>query len=145
MKTLKTEIIINASAKSVWNILMDFEAYSNWNPFITKILGEPQVNNSIEAHLKNGKGKEMKFKPVVLQNQPQKEFRWKGKLGFGGIFDGEHYFKLESIEEGKCRFIHGENFSGILVKPLLKMVGEDTLAGFNSMNQALKNKAENQK
>lgn len=36
----------------------------------------------------------MTFKPKILIVEPNKEFRWKGKLGINGIFDGKHYFIL---------------------------------------------------
>lgn len=57
----------------------------------------------------------MTFKPKILTLEPNKEFRWKGKLGINGIFDGEHYFILEYLDKNKTKFIHGEKFSGILV------------------------------
>jgi hypothetical protein len=36
---IKTEIPIGAPASAVWSILMDFERYPEWNPFIKKISG----------------------------------------------------------------------------------------------------------
>ena len=30
------------------------------------------------------------------------------------LFDGEDYFKIEELPDGKVRFIHGEKFKGIL-------------------------------
>ncbi|MDR7016726.1 hypothetical protein [Acinetobacter sp. 3657] len=36
-KEINTEIIINGSSEEVWNTLMDFEAYPEWNPFIINI------------------------------------------------------------------------------------------------------------
>lgn len=40
MKSLETEIIINAPADKVWNILVDFDSYPEWNPFILSFDGE---------------------------------------------------------------------------------------------------------
>ncbi len=48
--------------------------------------------------------------------------RWLGKLFVGGIFDGEHYFLLEPIDENRTRILDGENFSGLLVGPLSGML-----------------------
>ena len=67
----------------------------------------------------------MDFKPIVLKNQFRQEFRWKGKLGMKGIFDGEHYFILEEISTKQTRFIQGENFTGLLSGLLLKMIDEE--------------------
>ena len=69
-------------------------------------------------------------------------FRWRGKLWLKGLFDREHYFRLEALESNKTLFIHGERFSGLLVAPLMKMIGENTKRGFEQMNEALKMKVE---
>ena len=39
MKELKTTIEINASPAKVWEVLLDFEKYPDWNPFIKNIRG----------------------------------------------------------------------------------------------------------
>jgi hypothetical protein len=78
----------------------------------------------------------MDFKPLVLNNQFSREFRWKGKLGIRGIFDGEHYFILEEITPNQTRFIQGENFTGLFSGLLIKKIGEYTKRGFVSMNEA---------
>ena len=143
MKKITTEIEINAPKNLVWAELMNHELYKEWNPFILSVEGIPEVGNEITVLIKQDDKKNMVFKPEVLTNAPEREFRWKGKLFVKGLFDGEHYFILEQLEETKTRFIHGENFTGIMVAPLLKMIGETTLKGFESMNSALKLRCEN--
>ena len=64
------------------------------------------------------------FTPKVLKLKKNREFRWLGHLFIKGLFDGEHYFVLEESDNGGTKVIHGEIFSGILVRPLLKMIGE---------------------
>ena len=39
MKEIKTEIAINAPIDKIWNTLLDFKSYPNWNPFIIKVMG----------------------------------------------------------------------------------------------------------
>ena len=79
----------------------------------------------------------MNFKPELLKKDENKEFRWKGKMWFKGLFDGEHYFKLTTDENGHTKLIHGENFSGILSGLILRFIGSDTHQGFEKMNEAL--------
>tara|TARA_R100000278_G_C5377313_1_gene131182 strand:- start:53 stop:310 length:258 start_codon:yes stop_codon:yes gene_type:complete len=83
----------------------------------------------------------MTFKPVILKLEPSKEFRWKGKLGIKGIFDGEHFFILEKETDDSTRFIHGEKFSGILVSLMGKTL-DKTKEGFEIMNEAIKRECE---
>ena len=141
MKTIQTEIMINADVSKVWNVLMDFEKHAQWNPFIKSITGEQKVGNMLTVSIKPADGKGMIFKPRILTFEPKKEFRWKGKLGINGIFDGEHFFILESLNENQTRFIHGELFSGILVFVLGNML-EKTKKGFQLMNESLKQECE---
>ncbi len=138
MKTIETHITIPASISQVWSVLMDHTSYQKWNPFISNISGLTNPGNTLEVTIHPEENKSMHFSPIVLKNNTNQEFRWKGKLWVQGIFDGEHYFILKS--DGKqTQFTHGEHFSGILSGLLFKMIGENTQNGFKAMNQALYN------
>lgn len=141
MEQFETEILINASPKKVWEILIDFENYPQWNPFIKSISGEQEVGKKINVFLQAPDTKGMSFKPVILSFKENTEFRWLGKLGMKGIFDGEHYFKLIDNGNNQTKFIHGENFSGILVSFFTKTLRK-TKTAFENMNQSLKKECE---
>lgn len=141
MKKIETEIFIHATPQKVWSILADFENHPKWNPFITSISGPAEIGKTISVFLKPPDGNGMAFKPRVLAWDPNREFRWKGKLGIPGIFDGEHYFKLEDLGNGSTKFLHGEHFSGILVGVMGNIL-ENTKKGFVLMNEALKAECE---
>jgi hypothetical protein len=141
MKTIQTEIIIDTDASKVWSVLMDFEQHPNWNPFIRKISGEQRVGATLSVSIKPPDGNEMTFKPQVLVLEQNRELRWKGKLFIKGIFDGEHFFKIESLGDHSTRLIHGEIFSGVLVSLLGNML-EKTKDGFQLMNESMKQECE---
>lgn len=141
-KHLETEIEINAPAEVVWNVLTDFHAHPIWNPFIKELRGKPVEGESLRVFIQPPGGKGMVFKPVVLKSDENRELRWLGKLLFSGLFDGEHYFRIVPINENRVRFIHGEIFSGLLVRFFAKSLDKGTLAGFQAMNGALKKRAE---
>lgn len=141
MKSLQTEIIINASAEKVWSILTDFDKFPQWNPFIVKLEGKPEVNTRLRAELKNG-GSVSVFKPKVLVAEKNKAFEWLGSLPVPGIFNGQHYFKIEALSANQVKFVHGEEFSGLLAGIIMKQIGEQTRLGFIGMNKALKERAE---
>jgi len=136
-KELRTQVRIDATPEKVWQILSDFEQYPEWNPFVKKVIGKPEVGKTIQVFLPG-----MKFHPEVLVFDTSREFRWKGKLFFSGLFDGEHYFILERNTDGSTTFIHGEKFSGILLPLLARSLDKDTRAGFEAMNLALKERCE---
>ncbi len=139
---IKTEITIKASKERIWNILTDLENYKNWNPFMINSKGEIKEGSRITNTMKNG-DKNMTFKPVILKVDENNYFEWLGSLWFKGLFDGRHYFKLENIGENQSKLIHGEHFSGILSKMILKKIGRETEHNFQRMNVALKELVEN--
>jgi hypothetical protein len=137
MKQITTVIEIKASADKVWEVLTNFENYPNWNPFIKSIKGKVEKGKIIEVQIQPEGMKLQTFTPEILVLKPEKEFRWLGKLGIKGIFDGEHYFILEPIDKETTKLIHGEQFTGILSTLIFKMIGKKTENGFNAMNQAI--------
>ena len=141
MKNIRTEILINTDITKVWDVLMDFDSYPKWNPFITSISGEPKLGSRLTVSINPPGGKGMTFKPNILTLESNKEFRWKGKLGISGIFDGEHYFILEYLDKDITKFIQGEKFSGLLV-PLVGKMLDKTQTGFQLMNESIKNECE---
>ncbi len=142
MRNIETSTVINAPASEVWKTLMDFKSYPNWNPFIKTLKGNAVVGGQLTAELCLPGKKPMIFKPTVLRATPNKEFRWIGKLWVKGLFDGEHYFVLEKLDEQRTLFTHGENFSGLLSGLLFKMIEEETKRGFEEMNEALSERVE---
>ena len=141
---ISTTVDIDASAQAVWDILTDFAAYGEWNPSM-RIEGSAQAGTRLVVHMGAGGGRGTAFKPTVLAAIPGRELRWVGKLGAGGIVDGEHFFVLASDADGTTRLTHGENFSGALVA-LAKLFDHGSLekshSGYDDFNQALKQRAE---
>jgi hypothetical protein len=138
---LRTEIAIAAPPARVWQVLTDFSAYHEWNPFITSITGKPAVGAELAVTISPPGGDEMKFRPSVLVCEEPRELRWLGKLWIRGLFDGEHFFQCREAEEGHTRFVHGENFKGLLVKVIGQRL-TNVARGFVYMNEALKRRVE---
>jgi hypothetical protein len=133
MLHLTTTIDLPCSPKKAWAVLTDFAAYPNWNPFITQASGDWAVGKTVEITAGG-----MRFQPEVLQFSAGKELRWKGKLLFNGLFDGEHYFLLTQNGDGTTTLEHGEQFSGLLIPVFSKKLKTETKAGFIAMNEALR-------
>jgi len=141
MRTIHTEIEIAAPAPQVWDILMATDKWAEWNPF-AKVDGRFAVGERLSVRIAPPNKKPMKFTPTVVKFEPGRELRWLGYLGFPGIFDGEHGFRVVPESAGHCRFEHFETFRGLLAGPILWLAGDATRRGFETMNRALKAKAE---
>ncbi|WP_269850252.1 SRPBCC domain-containing protein [Methanosarcina horonobensis] len=143
-KEISTEIEIFASADRIWQILMDFAAYPQWNPYIKEISGEAKVGSKIKVHMKPEWEKGVTLHPRIICLEPRKEFTWKGNFFFPGLLDGEHSFILEEISGHRVRFIQKEKFSGIAI-PFISVswsIEKGTVRSFGDMNSALKKRAE---
>jgi hypothetical protein len=138
---IETAIEIQASAARVWTILTDFARMPSWNPFITSIAGTAASGARLTVTIAPPGKSAMQFKPTIIAVRPERELRWLGRLLIPGLFDGEHYFLLDPLAEGRVRFTHGERFSGLLVG-LVRGTLAATETGFNAMNAALKREAE---
>jgi len=139
---LQTEIEINAGAGRVWEILTDFAAYPDWNPFIRFIHGIPEKAARLEVRVQPSGTKGMTFRPTILVIDAGRELRWLGRVLLPGLFDGEHRFAIQPLADGKVLFQHSELFSGVLVPLFRDSLDRDTRRGFDDMNRALKACAE---
>lgn len=142
MKELHSEIEIQATAERVWQLLTDFASFPLWNPFIRQASGEIKEGARLEVHIQPSGASGMTFRPTVLKAEPKRELRWIGHLIMPGLFDGEHIFTIEPLEEYRVRFTQGEIFKGLLVPLFARGLDADTRRGFEEMNQALKVRAE---
>ena len=144
MKTLHTEITIEAPPEVVWEQLIDLDAWETWNPFVIQASGETAVGSKLEVTLQPPGGtKTYSFTPTVVESEPHRRFAWLGRTGLPGIADGRHIFELE-VADGGTRLTHREEFTGIAVWmlwPILRKAGP----GFTLMNDALKERVEAQR
>ena len=139
---LRTEVLIEADTHTVWEILADVGSYAEWNPFVVASEGRPVVGERLVNRMQPPGGRAMTFKPTVTEAEPGRSFEWLGRLGVPGVFDGRHRFELEPAGDGGTRLVHGERFSGILVRFMRRSLDSETKAGIEAMNEALKDRAE---
>lgn len=138
---LRTEIEIAAPPAVVWEVLTHTSAYAEWNPFIAQIEGDLTEGSRLNILLTPSGGSEMRIRPRLLQVDAPHELRWRGKLYFSFLFQGEHFFRLEETEDGRTRLEHGEDFSGVLLR-FAGGILTKTARSFVLMNQALKRRVE---
>ena len=142
MKELRSEIEVEASAERVWRVLTDFAAYPEWNPFMRRVDGRPEIQERLVVRMQPSGTRGMTFRPTVTKVEPNRELRWLGHLLVPGIFDGEHIFEIEEPERDRVRLVQREVFKGLLVPLLARSLDRDTQRGFEEMNRALRERIE---
>jgi hypothetical protein len=139
---IRTEVEISAPPAEVWRVLLDFPRYPEWNPFIVELRGEAESGALLELTLSlPDSNRERALRARLLKCEAERELRWLAHSWMKGLFDGEHFFRLEPRGETRTRVVQGEDFSGILLRLLLPRVTE-AARGFVYMNQALKRRVE---
>lgn len=141
MRIIEHTIEIHASPERVWQVLTDFDAYDEWNPFLTHIEGRAEVGTRLKVTFQPPGGRRVRMRPTLKAASPPRELRWLGRAGIPGLFDGEHRFAIEDIGGGRSRLVQSEVFHGVLV-PLFRRTIAKAARGFASMNEALKTQAE---
>ena len=141
MNEIYTVIEIDAPPSVVWAVLTDFEQYDEWNPRM-RIEGRPVEETTLVVRPGPEAGRLPTFEPTVTRVRPERELVWLGHLWRPGIFDGEHRFRLEELDDGRTRFVQYERFTGVLSGLFYRLIGKGTKDGFEAMNEALKARAE---
>jgi hypothetical protein len=141
-RQFRAEVEVEASPERVWEVLTDFTAYRQWNPFIVEGAGQAVPGGRLELRMRLPDRRPTTFRPQVLEAAPARRLRWLGRLLVPGLFDGEHSFTLEPAGPGRVRVVQQEEFRGLAARPIMAMIGKPTLAGFQQMNQALKARVE---
>jgi hypothetical protein len=142
MREIRTEIEITAPLTKVWSILTDFDNWAEWNPIVVQASGVASVGSKLNMTMRCGDDKAVnKYMPVVTNVEELKLFRWRATMMADFIFTNDKVFELEEIDSG-TRLIHIEAFSGMLVSLFWGKMEKSIQPMLESMNNALKSKAE---
>jgi hypothetical protein len=142
LKEIYSEIEINASSATVWQTLLDFDQFPEWNPYIRSAEGKPVTGKRILIRTQPPGSRRLVFHPIILTLDQNKELKWRGSSLPRFLFSGEHSFLLEQLDSKRTRFIQKETFTGILVPFVKRLIGKRTAVGFSMMNEALKKRTE---
>ena len=138
---LRASIDIDAPAEAVWAVLTDLAAYPEWNPFIVRADGGVTVGASLSLVMQPVGARRTTVRPTVLEVEPGRRLRWRGRLGLAAVFDADHSITLDE-QAGGVRLTQAEAFRGLLVPFLARSLRTHTLPAFDAMNEALKERVE---
>ncbi|NUC71163.1 SRPBCC domain-containing protein [Haloterrigena sp. SYSU A558-1] len=132
---------IDAPPDVVWDVLLEFDSYPEWNPFVRAIEGTPAKGERLRVRIAPPDARAVTFEPEVVVVEENHRLAWVGRLVVPFAFDGYHEVRLEPVADGeRTRLLHRETFRGALV-PLL-FDRESLERGFAAMNAAIKDRAE---
>jgi len=138
MKSIRTEIVIDAPPERVWAALTSFDGYREWNPCIRRIGGKAGPDETLRITIRFGWLPPIRFKARIERFSQNVTLGWRGVL-FGGLLEGFHWFELHSLDSSqRTRFVHCETFNGVLSTPVFVMLAGLFRQSYDAMNRALK-------
>jgi hypothetical protein len=136
---IQTSIDIDAEPDTIWRVLTDFSSYGDWNPMLRNVHTELQPGAAVRFEVLREGARSLKLKANITTLSEPRGLAWRG--GSAPILSGEHFFRIEPLAGGGCRFHHGEHFTGVLL-PLVKGMLKNAPDLYRVMNEALKRRVE---
>ena len=141
MVELEASVDIPSRPEAVWAVLTDFSRFSEWNPFIRQASGIARVGADIGVRVRTSRGVPLVFHAKVTLCKVNRELCWSGHVLAPWFAKGEHTFTLEPTGHG-VRFRQREVFTGVFPSLARSLLVRETRKGFESMNEALKARAQ---
>jgi hypothetical protein len=135
------EIVINAPAKLVWDVILDFENYGLWNPFCPSMKGEAVIGSPLEMQVDLGNGLQPQVE-YVTKIEPFHTVVWSMENKPGDPIHADRVQRIVAIDDNSCRYWSIDEFSGDFVAPMMEKMAEQVERGFNACAQGLKTRAE---
>jgi hypothetical protein len=138
MPSLYTEIEIDAPKQAVWQALFCKETWKYWNTFLYDCdPAQPfELGQEVLLALRRIPGEETtEFQPVITLIQPEVCLRWTSNIPG---FQIEQVFQLLETSPRQTKYIHQENFSGVLTRVFFPFIRQDEQQGIRRMAWELK-------
>ena len=138
MPSLYAEIEINASRRRVWQALLHKDQWLYWNTYLydcdpTHLFEQGQA---VSLSLRRLPGdEETEFQPIVTLLQPEVCLKWASSIPG---FVNEHVFQLQETGRDRTKYIHQQNFSGLLTRAFFPFIRHDEHQGLRRMARELK-------
>ena len=143
---------IDAPIEVVWDVMLDTEAYAEWNPFVERLESPqpPSAGDPIVLHVRWANGRTARSpERIVAIEPPQRDsggvataclsYVYEGLPSKLGLVKGVRHQRLRQERDGQTSYDTVEEFSG----PLVRFAGPGRVAeGFSRHAAGLKRRAE---
>ena len=135
MPLVLTSLAIDAPVKKVWGIITDLDSYEECNPINLKPRGDLRPGGAFDFKIKLGAIEA----PIAasIERADGTELRWEGPRNAlqKPLATGNHFFRLEAIDDDRTRLVHGEKFSGPLFTLPWRFLGPQLENGYALLNR----------
>ena len=137
-RDVEASVEIDAPRDVVWETLVDFESYPQWNPFTRRVETTLEVGAPVSLHVDMpGRSGSDRTEWVNLV-EPGRTICWGMHLGHPGLLTANRWQELHDLGGGRTLYHTVDRFSGLLVPLMMALYGEPTRRGFESVAHELK-------
>ncbi|WP_435219948.1 SRPBCC domain-containing protein [Luminiphilus sp. nBUS_07] len=140
MLTLKFVRSIKADLPTAWQVIVDFPAYKEWNPFVTRCSAELQPGTPIVMQVNMGPF-ELEQTEQVTQVEHEKLFEYRMRP-VGRWLYSKRQHRLEAVGTREIRYTSYFELRGWLSPIVTLLMGFFLWRGFRRMTNAVKTRAE---
>lgn len=136
------EVTINAPVELVWQILLDFEKYGEWNTFCpTAINDSLEVGSPVDMMVNLGQGlsRQVEF---ISRVEPLECISWAMANKPEDPVHAERSQRLKKLDATSCTYVSIDEFSGPGKAGMMEHFASTVEAGFNRCAYGLKEYAE---
>lgn len=137
------EVEIGAPAAFVWDVLVDYPRYAQWNPYTVQVTTTLAVGDPIDLTLPNpdGSGGTFVNREYVRVVDPPHHLRYDTATEMPGIFAVRDQWIAECGPD-RCTYHTTDAISGKYADTVMETTGAWVKAGFDAVAHALKARAE---
>jgi uncharacterized protein YndB with AHSA1/START domain len=134
---------IAAPAAFVWDVLVDYPNYPQWNPYTVRVATTLAVGDPIDLTLPavDGSGGTFVNREYVRVVDPPHHLRYDTAEEMPGIFAVRDQW-ITPLGTGRCAYHTTDTISGKYADQVMELTGAWIKAGFDSVANALKARVE---
>ncbi|HKP55299.1 MAG TPA: SRPBCC domain-containing protein [Polyangiales bacterium] len=137
LPTVRVETIIPAPRPAVWDVLVDFARYPEWNPFTIGVTTRGHIGDPVLLDVMLG-GRRLKMRERMRVHEPERRIGWGLHLLGGALLDCTRIQELEDAGEGSTRYVCQESFRGLSVPLFYGLFRNAMQEGFRANAEALR-------
>lgn len=134
---------IEAPAAVVWDVLVDYERYPEWNPYTVAGVTTLEIGTPIDLTLPPYDGSDALFRTreFIRVVDPPHHLRYDSGDEVPGVLGVRDQWITE-LGDGRCAYRTSDAMSGPLADLAIELTGDWIKAGFDAVAYALKARAE---
>ena len=138
---IEHRIGVQAPAEVIWEIMADFDSWSEWNPLYPKAEGVLRIGEILNLTLALPGEAPQIIQPEIVDWVPNDQIHWKLSM-LRGLVRSVRFIEIEILGPTNCIISNGEIFQGLLGPSVAQSKRRAIRQGFTQMGEALAARAE---